>query len=434
MQVTAHRRVYPWAEDIQAQAFCALGSGANMLGYYMYHGGINPQGRYTTLQESRDTGYANDLPVKSYDFQAPIRQSGRLNRSYGALKKMHLFLHSFGELLAGAVPCFADVQPKSPEDLHTLRVCARVNMQYGVGFLFINNHQRKRKMEAHRDCSVKLYGDGEELILSGLWVESASCGIYPFRIPAAEDGQQEPWQDLREVAELLPRYARVKLLCCLGSRVFYVAEKEEQGAPCLEGGSENTVFLRKEQAERAFLAGERLVLLGREGSCLIEQDGGQYLLCEPGQEQITVYEEYGEPRRLLVEAQAPTMSVQIQAIGVERDAKEEALWANYRLCLQNEPMKDFNQVYLEMDYEGDRAEVWLDGKLVDDWFTTGEKWYLALRRFGYPKRLEIRIYPSSRPIQGPFGSRVYYDLPVREGCALREVRAVPEVKLPLTFE
>ena len=32
--------------------FVKLGSGCNLLGYYMYHGGTNPEGKRTTLQES----------------------------------------------------------------------------------------------------------------------------------------------------------------------------------------------------------------------------------------------------------------------------------------------------------------------------------------------------------------------------------------------
>lgn len=53
-----------------------LGAGANLIGYYMYHGGVNPDGKYSTLQESKATGYANDLPVKSYDFQTCLRENG----------------------------------------------------------------------------------------------------------------------------------------------------------------------------------------------------------------------------------------------------------------------------------------------------------------------------------------------------------------------
>lgn len=95
LQVTAHRRTWPSPEDIEAQSVCMLGSGANLLGYYMYHGGINPDGKYSTLQESRATGYANDLPVKSYDFQTCIRESGKIGASFGRLKKIHLMLQAF---------------------------------------------------------------------------------------------------------------------------------------------------------------------------------------------------------------------------------------------------------------------------------------------------------------------------------------------------
>ena len=87
----------------------------------MYHGGINPEGKETTLQESRATGYNNDLPVKSYDFQTCIRESGEVNESYGRLRRLHLLLQDFGEELAGSETCFPEKLPESPEDLHTLR-------------------------------------------------------------------------------------------------------------------------------------------------------------------------------------------------------------------------------------------------------------------------------------------------------------------------
>ena len=104
-----------------------LGGGANLLVYYMYHGGINPEGKETTLQESRATGYNNDLPVKSYDFQTCIRESGEVNESYGRLRRLHLLLQDFGEELAGSETCFPEKLPESPVDLHTLRTTARVN-------------------------------------------------------------------------------------------------------------------------------------------------------------------------------------------------------------------------------------------------------------------------------------------------------------------
>ena len=102
LQVTAHRRTYPYPEDIEAQTICMLGAGANLIGYYMYHGGVNPDGKYTTLQESKATGYANDLPVKSYDFQTCLRENGLPSESYYRLRKHHFFIKNTQELLAPA--------------------------------------------------------------------------------------------------------------------------------------------------------------------------------------------------------------------------------------------------------------------------------------------------------------------------------------------
>lgn len=90
-----------------------------------------------------------------------------------------------------------------------------------------------------------------------------------------------------------------------------------------------------------------------------------------------------------------------------------------------------HQIYLEADYAGDRAEVYLDGKLVDDWFTNGEKWHIALKRFDYPSSLTLRIYSTDCPIPNPYGNRVYYDLPVKEGCELTGVRVIPEYEMPI---
>ena len=59
--------------DIYAIALVKLGVGNNLPGYYMYHGGTNKLGKKSTFQESKATGYANDYPVLSYDFQAPCQ-------------------------------------------------------------------------------------------------------------------------------------------------------------------------------------------------------------------------------------------------------------------------------------------------------------------------------------------------------------------------
>ena len=428
LQVTSHRRTWPSPKDIEAQSICMLGGGANLLGYYMYHGGINPDGRYSTLQESRETGYCNDLPVKCYDFQTCIRESGEINASFGKLKKLHLMLEDFGEILAETTTCFAEKQPESPEDLHTLRVTARVNPKTGAGFLFVNNHQRHRTMETHTDASVCLQFGAEKKEIPGLNLKDGTCGVIPFDFPLG-DGVLET--------------TNAFLMCRLGGRTFFYTEKGTVEPPRFvwkDGKACDAVVLSEEEADRAFRFGNRLYIAKRADDCLIEQDGKLYLLTRAQKSTLTVYEETGAPRYVTVERKGcpAEVTARFELTGEAADAPgEKPEYREYSVSLEipagmsNEAAEseDYHQLYLEADYAGDRAEVYLDGKLVDDWFTNGEKWHIALKRFGYPSRLTLRIYSTDSPVPNPYGNRVYYDLPVKEGCGLFGLRVLPEYKI-----
>ena len=70
----------------------------------MYHGGTNPMSKLpgTYLNEHQRclvTNY-NDMPVLTYDFQAPLGEFGQVNPHYYLLRKLHLFMQDYGELLA----------------------------------------------------------------------------------------------------------------------------------------------------------------------------------------------------------------------------------------------------------------------------------------------------------------------------------------------
>ena len=96
-----HRRPWLYPVDAYSLAVVKLGSGSNLLGYYMYHGGTNPEADIylNELQNSPATNY-NDMPVKNYDFQAPLGEFGQTYPHYYSLRKLHLFMQDFGETLA----------------------------------------------------------------------------------------------------------------------------------------------------------------------------------------------------------------------------------------------------------------------------------------------------------------------------------------------
>jgi beta-galactosidase len=145
IQITYHRRPIIEADDVAAMAYVKIGAGANLMGYYMFHGGSNPVGKLSTLQESKATNYPNDYPIINYDFQAPIGQYGQIRPSYHAFKVIHSFLNDFGDRLVQYYPTFPNVKPSGAADSATLRFAVR--SKGNSGFVFLSNYQRELKMK-----------------------------------------------------------------------------------------------------------------------------------------------------------------------------------------------------------------------------------------------------------------------------------------------
>ena len=182
MEDTYHRRVVVSADDIVSMAVSALGSGVNLVGYYVYHGGANPDGKLTTLQESQATGYPNDVPVISYDFQAPLGEFGQMNETFHKLKVLHQFIREFGTDLAPMAAHLPDVVPSGPGDTTTLRVSARADGNHA--FLFFNNYLRKYTLPEQKGVQVRLELPSEEIVIprEPVTIPSQSSFIWPVNL------------------------------------------------------------------------------------------------------------------------------------------------------------------------------------------------------------------------------------------------------------
>lgn len=154
LQVTRHRRPVAYAQDIGAMSLVKLGSGVNLLGYYMYHGGTNPDGKLSTLQESKETGSLNDLPELSYDFRAPIREYGQVSPTFKEIKLLTMFVHSFGEELCTFAADIPPENPLKPSNCSDLRYSFRHNGK--SGYVFVNNYQRRNKLADHANACIKV--------------------------------------------------------------------------------------------------------------------------------------------------------------------------------------------------------------------------------------------------------------------------------------
>lgn len=182
MMPSYHRRILNYARDIESIALVKIGSGNNLQGFYMYHGGTNPEGKLTTLQESQATNYWNDLPVKSYDFQAPLGEFGQFGEHYHTLRKHHLFLRDFGAELADMTAYLPQVQPADSKDAQTLRWSVRSDGTRG--FVFVNNYQRLQKMPAKAGARFAVKLKNETLVFpkTPLAVPEDAIFFLPFNL------------------------------------------------------------------------------------------------------------------------------------------------------------------------------------------------------------------------------------------------------------
>ncbi|VBB44781.1 Glycosyl hydrolase family 35 [uncultured Paludibacter sp.] len=175
--VSKHRRPIIGPIDGLGMVMAKVGSGANLLGYYIFAGASNPIGVYSSMEENKDeTGYWSDLSPISYDFQAAIRESGLLNKSYFEIKNFNYFLNEFGDKLAPYEPVFAT------EKKDDFQYAARI--KDNSGFLFGINYCRNctTSKKANVRFSIKL--NKETLIFPSkpIDISDSTMFVWPFNM------------------------------------------------------------------------------------------------------------------------------------------------------------------------------------------------------------------------------------------------------------
>lgn len=184
MMSSYHRRIKINPMDVLAIPLAKVGSGSNLPGYYMYHGGTNPPGKTTTsMQETQSRGMWNDMPYRTYDFQAPLGEYGQAREHYHLLRRFHLFLEEFGPALSRMTPTFPAIQ-NAQTNTRDLRFAVRSDGR--GGFLFVNNYQRGIEMPAKEATAFQFKMPGGESVripAEGTFtVPANACFVLPFNV------------------------------------------------------------------------------------------------------------------------------------------------------------------------------------------------------------------------------------------------------------
>ena len=368
MMTSYHRRIYTYPEDAYSMALVKLGSGSNLLGYYMYHGGTNPDGKLTYLNETQRTPVTNynDLPVKTYDFQAPLNEFGQRNPHYFSLRKLHLFMQDWGDVLAPMEAVFPCEQDIKKGDDRSLRWSYRA--KDGKGFIFVNNYERLQNLSAKR--GVKLEACGVKL--PKLNIPAGTMCIFPVNI----DGIRYATAQLianREGKIYMEQIKGIPTTIAIDGRVLKNLKPKGTEKPVYK----NIYLLTSAQAERLFLSEKR----------------------KAKSEEVVAFrkvKDSGAPRKITIGvnkvAEEPVDADFENAAVYTIDLPKEASLLTPPSTLLTPP-----STLLTIHYRGDVARLYADGKLIDDNFYNGRPFQYALWRL--PKdchQLELRILPLQK--------------------------------------
>ena len=425
LQVTHHRRPVASAADAAAMSVCKMGSGCSMLGYYMYAGGTNPDGRFYPLQESRATGYPNDLPVKSYDFNAPIREFGQTGRTYRELRMIGLFLEDFGADLAPMKPVFPVDSPQNPSDLTHLRYAWRTDGK--SGWLFVNNYVRLHPMPPHKDVRLSLpLQDGQAAVTFPPFdVKDGEYFFFPFGLKISDRctlktalatplmrlnagtgvneaivfyGDRDPQFNLDgDPGEIrLNHLSRGEALDAsgaeIGGRQYLILSKEE--VVC-EG---TRIRLRSSRRQKSFRTWPKLPkvpegfveTMGADGFALYTMTEestpdscGRCDLPEPNifeegrADDITALGADSRQAGILPAPAGEPQPLCDLPAAYQRDGAVFTVTIPALTIPENSGLTD---VFLRIHYLGDRMECWHDGRMISDGFFTGQDAWISLRR------------------------------------------------------
>ena len=376
--VTAyHRRPFVYPEDAYSMALVKLGSGSNLLGYSMYHGGTNPEGFLNELNETQRTpGTANnDLPVKTYDFQAPIGEFGQTYPHYFMLRKLHLFIKDYGEVLAPMQAQFMSPQDIAKGDDSQLRWVVRTDGK--SGFIFINNYERLQNLSEKKD--VHLHACGVEF--PAINIPAGAMCIFPVNI----DGIQYATAQLiahRDGKIYMEQIPGIPTEIAVDGKVLKNLKPKGTKKPVYK----NIYLLDSYDAEHLFLPKQ------------------------PKQKKINVkftkVSDAGLPRTIsngpAKVAEAPSNDDFNQAAIYKISIKKE--WTRRKDDLSLNPAYFIQGNILHIEYRGDCARLYADGKLIADNFYYGRHFLMGLWRLPTDcTELELRILPrnSYMPVYTP---------------------------------
>jgi len=349
IEVTHHRR--PIIKPMDIYALVKLGDGNNLVGYYMYHGGTNKIGELSTFNETKATGYPNDYPILSYDFQAPLSEYGEVREQYGLLNMLHMFVNDFGEEFAPMI-AVDSANSVAADDTNSLRYGMRTNGK--SGFVFVNHYQRLTELADIENAVIS----AENVEFPPIDVKGEVSFFMPFNM---------------KMGDSVLEYATAQPLCKCDDTYFFAEIPNIKAEYKFSKGSANIVTVPFENAKyMRKLNGT--VYIG--GGCNLYEENGQIHSVEDGEYICQKWNE-SEFETLKIGQSAKQSNVEITGVEnapFEPKYKEELCIGGERELTWKKINVDGGYGFAEIDYVGDVAQIYADGELVADDYYYGKTW------------------------------------------------------------
>ena len=449
-----------------------LGSGANGIGYYMYHGGSTPMG---------DISYFNDeaygYPKISYDFQAPIGEFGQLRPSYNRLRLLHEFINKFGDVLAPMQTVLPENSSKiKPQDIQDVRYAAR--HKGGSGFLFLNNFQDDTLMVDKKNISIELTYESETTKvpeMGGFDLAAEENAIFPFNFKLNEHHLNYATAQLltkfeqKEIAYyvffspegVLPEFSikRSEKTTLKVGKTLTMEKNDDRWL--IKGGSDvisefeitkgsrktKLLVVPKSLALQFWLTDiddEQHLLFS---NATVLKDGNELKVLSQGTPEfgISIYPKTETKPKLSMgnisinKKSIFLSSYKVKLPIVKLDYNSKMMQGNRLIVSFPGGLPDtLENVFLNIDYKADTVMGFYDGKLVMDEFYKGMPWEIGLREMIEIKGAEqMNFY--FRPIFQNASYLVDFELKLdfsnsKSILEVNNVKFVPEYKTQLSFE
>jgi len=427
---------YPRRPVVVHQSFDAminrcLGSGANGIGYYMFHSGSTPRGKNNFMNDE-----AYGLTKISYEYQSPIGEYGQVREGFHRLKLVHFFLKDFGDLLAPMTV----VLPKNaaglkPDNIHDLRYAVRINNNNN-GFLFLNNFQDDTTMMDQNSVQIKIKTSVGDVLIpeaGGFNLNSGENVIFPFNFNLngaklnyataqllMKEGDANPYYvfftldgtkgefsfasgtDVKNIQETIIDQNNQRTLVKCNGRIAEFS--------VMANGKKTTVLvIDKNLALNSYvvsLNGKKSIFFS-DAVMLQNENGFEFLNNGQNSFEIDVYPKITiAPKAGLgtvtkIEGKATFSSWRVTLPSFEFAVKtKEISPRKVTVALPQTIPPGVNDIYLTVNYTGDTGMDFINGELVADNLYNGLPWQIGLRKFlsstAKPKEMVFYFRPMQK--------------------------------------